>query len=116
MFALSKVCPQIRLLAIILTFAMFHFHIPGIDFTDVVVSVRRTKVKLRIWYESICCSDFRNVLVLMLHCSVSRDTAGQERFHTFTKQFFRGAQVGDEKCPIRSLLKSHDVIDQSDLY
>ena len=22
-----------------------------------------------------------------------RDTAGQERFHTFTKQFFRGAQV-----------------------
>jgi len=28
----------------------------------------------------------------MLHCSVSRDTAGQERFHTFTKQFFRGAQ------------------------
>ena len=49
----------------------------------------------------------------MLHCSVSRDTAVQERFNTFTKQFFRGAQVGDEKWPIRSLLKSHDVIDQS---
>ncbi|XP_064388036.1 ras-related protein Rab-10-like [Halichondria panicea] len=40
----------------------------GVDFTDVIVNVRGTKVKLRIW-----------------------DTAGQERFHTFTKQFFRGA-------------------------
>ena len=24
-----------------------------------------------------------------------RDTAGQERFYTFTKQFFRGTQVSD---------------------
>lgn len=41
----------------------------GVDFTDVVVSVRGTKIKLRVW-----------------------DTAGQEKFYTFTKQFFRGAQ------------------------
>lgn len=41
----------------------------GMDFTDVVISVRGTRAKLRIW-----------------------DTAGQERFFTFTKQFFRGTQ------------------------
>lgn len=41
----------------------------GIDFTDVIIAVRGTKVKLRIW-----------------------DTAGQERFRTFTRQFFRGTQ------------------------
>lgn len=41
----------------------------GIDFTDMILSVRGTKVRLRVW-----------------------DTAGQEKFHTFTKQFFRGTQ------------------------
>ncbi|CAI8033615.1 Ras-related protein Rab-15 [Geodia barretti] len=39
------------------------------DFTDVVVTVSGTRVRLRVW-----------------------DTAGQERFFTFTKQFFRGTQ------------------------
>eukprot|EP00731_Ephydatia_muelleri_P017747 Em0010g845a len=41
----------------------------GMDFSDIVVSAGGTKVKLRVW-----------------------DTAGQEKFHTFTKQFFRGTQ------------------------
>lgn len=41
----------------------------GMDYNDVVVSAGGTKIKLRVW-----------------------DTAGQEKFHTFTKQFFRGTQ------------------------
>ncbi len=59
----------------------------GVDFTDIVVSVRGTKVKLRIWLVIvIIIAEYRLILY-------NRDTAGQEKFHTFTKQFFRGTQV-----------------------
>ena len=40
-----------------------------------------------------------SVYVCLFVCAhVLRDTAGEEKFFTFTKQFFRGAQVSECVC------------------
>ena len=43
-------------------------------------------LEIMLYNDSVCI--FVDTLLLL-----QRDTAGQERFYTFTKQFFRGTQV-----------------------
>ena len=44
-------------------------------------------------FQTPLCIHVHMYMFWYLYVSVCRDTAGQERFHTFTKQFFRGTQV-----------------------
>lgn len=61
--------------------------IVGIDFKIKTIELQGKKIKLQIWYGYMTL--FRGPL--HLRCFDFRDTAGQERFHTITTSYYRGA-------------------------
>lgn len=67
----------------------------GIDFKIKTVELRGKKIKLQIWY--VCklirleCRLMHLYRIVLMLSSICRDTAGQERFHTITTSYYRGA-------------------------
>lgn len=75
---------------------MIFFFTPGVDFKMKTLEIDGIKVRIQIWYVLFFCDDITvfDPLVLLIRCVyVCRDTAGQERYQTITKQYYRRAQV-----------------------
>ena len=70
----------------------FLLNLIGIDFKIKTIELQGKKIKLQIWYALV-------LVLLPVSChhltffltELCRDTAGQERFHTITTSYYRGA-------------------------